>query len=329
MKTLANSRVLVTGAGGFIGSHLAERLTELGANTRAMVLYNSLGSRDWLDQSSLVDKMDVIFGDIRDNAFVREAMEGVDYVFHLAALIGIPYSYHAPESYVQTNVTGTLNVLQAARACKTRRVIHTSTSEAYGTALFAPITEEHPLQAQSPYAATKIAADKLVQSYNLSFDLDAVIVRPFNTFGPRQSARAVIPTIISQILAGKKKIALGSLHPTRDLNFVSNTVDAFLAAAVSPDAKGTEIHFGSNREISIGDLANLIAKLMDAKVTFHSESERIRPENSEVERLIADNSKAKRILKWEPKVSLEDGLKTTIAWMRDHLSMYKPDKYAV
>ncbi|CAN5788294.1 NAD-dependent 4,6-dehydratase LegB [soil metagenome] len=329
MSSLPNSRVLVTGAGGFIGSHLTERLAALGARTRALVHYNSLGSWGWLENSPAASQIEVLSGDVRDPAFVHHAMRDVDYVFHLAALIGIPYSYHAPESYVQTNIIGTLNVLQAARALGTRRVLHTSTSEVYGTAQFAPMTELHPLQGQSPYSATKIGADKLVQSFHLSFGLDVVTVRPFNTFGPRQSARAVIPTIITQILAGKKRISLGSLHPTRDMNFVANTVDAYVAAATAPDAKGEEIHFGSDREIAIGDLASLIVRLMDADVEIHSEDQRLRPKSSEVERLIASNDKALRLVGWQPRVSLEDGLTETIAWLRQHLEKYKPDLYAV
>lgn len=318
--------VLITGAGGFIGSHLAERLAEAGAKTRAMVRYDSRSSRGWLEKSPLASRITFIAGDIRDAAFVREAMTGVDCVFHLAALIAIPYSYHAPASYVETNITGTLNVLQAARELGTERVLVTSTSEVYGTAREVPIPETHPLQGQSPYSATKIAADKLAEAYHLSFNLPVVTVRPFNTFGPRQSARAVIPTIISQVMAGRP-LKLGSLTPTRDLNYVSNTVDGFLASARAPEAVGQVINFGSGREISIGDLAHLIMDLMGTRVAIHTEPERLRPEKSEVQRLLADNSRAERLLNWRPAASLEDGLAATIGWFRSHLDLYRPDEY--
>ena len=318
--------VLITGAGGFIGSHLAERLAEAGAKTRAMVRYDSRSSRGWLEKSPLASRITFIAGDIRDASFVREAMTGVDCVFHLAALIAIPYSYHAPASYVETNITGTLNVLQAARELGTERVLVTSTSEVYGTAQEVPIPETHPLQGQSPYSATKIAADKLAEAYHLSFNLPVVTVRPFNTFGPRQSARAVIPTIISQVMAGRP-LKLGSLTPTRDLNYVSNTVDGFLASAQAPKAVGQVINFGSGREISIGDLAHLIMDLMGTRVAIHTEPERLRPEKSEVQRLLADNSRAERLLNWRPAASLEDGLTATIGWFRSHLDLYRPDEY--
>lgn len=319
-------KVLVTGAGGFIGSHLTERLVELGAETRALVRYNSRGFRGWLDHSEHASKIEFFAGDIRDAAFVREAMADVEHVFHLAALIAIPYSYHAPASYVETNVTGTLNVLQAGRDLGTKRILVTSTSEVYGTALEVPITESHPLQGQSPYSATKIAADKLAEAYHLSFNLPVVTVRPFNTFGPRQSARAVIPTIITQVLAGRE-LNLGSLSPTRDLNYVANTVDGFLACAQAPDAIGQVVNLGSGREISIGDLAHLIMDLMKVRVAIHSESERLRPEKSEVQRLLADSSRAERLLDWRPATSLEDGLTATIEWFRTHLNLYRPDEY--
>lgn len=319
-------KVLVTGAGGFIGSHLTERLVELGAETRALVRYNSRGFRGWLDHSEHASKIEFFAGDIRDAAFVREAMADVEHVFHLAALIAIPYSYHAPASYVETNVTGTLNVLQAGRDLGTKRILVTSTSEVYGTALEVPITESHPLQGQSPYSATKIAADKLAEAYHLSFNLPVVTVRPFNTFGPRQSARAVIPTIITQVLAGRE-LNLGSLSPTRDLNYVANTVDGFLACAQAPDAIGQVINLGSGREISIGDLAHLIMDLMKVRVAIHAEPERLRPEKSEVQRLLADSSRAERLLDWRPTTSLEDGLTATIEWFRAHLNLYRPDEY--
>ena len=318
--------VLVTGAAGFIGSHLAERLNSLGAKTRVLTRYNSRGARGWLDGSKAAEGIQFHEGDVRDAAFVREAMQGVDTVFHLAALIAIPYSYQAPASYVETNVSGTLNVLQAARDLGTQRVLVTSTSEVYGTALTVPIAESHPLQGQSPYSATKIAADKLAESYHLSFNLPVVTVRPFNTFGPRQSARAVIPAIISQIMAGRD-LKLGSLSPTRDLNYVSNTVEGFLAAAEHESAIGKTINFGSGREISIGDLALLIMKLMGREVAIHTDEQRLRPEKSEVQRLLADNTLATQLMGWTPAVSLEEGLGHTIEWFRDHLHLYRTDSY--
>lgn len=322
-------RVLVTGAGGFIGSHLAERLAELGAEVRAMVRYSSAGTWGWLEESPLRSRFRVVAGDLQDRDSVREAMQGCEVVFHLGALIAIPYSYSAPVSYVRVNVEGTLNVLQSARELGVRRLVHTSTSEVYGTALYAPIDEKHPLQGQSPYSASKIGADKLVESFHRSFGVPAVTVRPFNTFGPRQSARAVIPTIITQILAGKERIELGNLTPTRDLNYVANTVAAFLAAARSEQAVGQTIHFGSGREISIGDLALLIARLMDRRIEIVQTGERHRPGKSEVERLIADNRLALATLDWRPTVTLEDGLAQTIAWLGRNLGRYKPGQYTV
>lgn len=255
-------------------------------------------------------------------------MQGVEIVFHLAALIAIPYSYHAPASYVRTNIEGTLNVLQAARELNIERVVHTSTSEVYGTARFVPISEEHPLQGQSPYSASKIGADKIAEAFHLSFDVPVVTVRPFNTFGPRQSARAVIPTIITQCLAGTT-VRLGSLHPTRDLNYVSNTVEGFLRAATAIEAVGKTINLGSGREISIGDLAKTIARLVDVDVTIEEDEQRLRPGGSEVERLLADNTLAQSLLGWKPTVSLEEGLTLTIDWMRQHLDMYRPHDYVV
>lgn len=317
---------LVTGAGGFIGSHLAERLVEMGARVRAMVHYNALDSWGWLNASPLVNDMVVIPGDITDRGSVRHAMEGCEYVFHLAALIAIPYSYRAPASYVRTNVEGTLNVLETARESGVKRLMHTSTSEVYGTARYVPIDEAHPLQGQSPYSATKIGADKLAEAFHLSFDLPVVTIRPFNTFGPRQSARAVIPAIITQCLSGET-VRLGNLNPTRDLNFVSNTVDGFIAAADAPDAPGQTINLGSGREIRIGDLAELIGRLTATAVHIESENVRIRPEKSEVERLLASNDKAKILLGWFPRVSLEEGLDRTIGWMRAHLDRYRPGVY--
>lgn len=321
-------RVLVTGAGGFIGSHLAERLVELGASVRAFTHYNALGTWGWLDQSELASEMEVVAGDICDRDCVHEAMRGVDIVFHLAALIAIPYSYRAPESYVRTNVIGTLNVAQAARELGTSRMVHTSTSETYGTARYVPIDEKHPLQGQSPYSASKLSADKMAESFHLSFDVPLVTVRPFNTFGPRQSARAVIPTIITQCLVGET-VRLGSLTPTRDLNYVGNTVDGFLKAATSPKAVGRTINLGSGREISVGDLAKLIGEIMGQQVRIECDENRLRPNNSEVERLLADNSLAAELLDWRPEVDLETGLATTINWMREHVKRYRPGVYVI
>jgi len=321
-------KVLVTGAGGFIGSHLTERLVERGAKVRAFVHYNALGTWGWLDESPVRGDIEVIAGDVCDRDSVRQAMQDTEIVFHLAALIGIPYSYYAPLSYVRTNIEGTLNVLQSARELSTERVIHTSTSEAYGTAQYVPIDEEHPLQGQSPYSATKIGADKLAEALHLSFGLPVVTVRPFNTFGPRQSARAVIPTIITQCLTGNV-VRLGNLAPTRDLNYVSNTVDGFILAAEVPEAIGRTINLGSGREISIGDLAKLIIRLVGRSIEIESEEERVRPVASEVDRLLADNTLARTVLGWEPAISLEEGLERTIEWVQQHLGRYRPDVYAV
>jgi NAD dependent epimerase/dehydratase len=323
-----NRKVLVTGAGGFIGSHLSERLTREGASVRAMVHYNALGVSGWLDHSGLRGEMEIFAGDITDRDSVCRAVAGCETVFHLAALIAIPYSYHAPASYVRTNIEGTLNVLSAAREEKTPRVLCTSTSEVYGTARYAPIDEAHPLQGQSPYSASKIGADKMAEAFHASFDVPVTIVRPFNTFGPRQSARAVIPTIISQILRGGE-VKLGNTHPTRDLNFVENTVDAFLCAAQNDKAIGRTVHFGSGREISIGDLATLIAGLMGVTPCISREDERLRPPASEVERLLADNRLAADLLDWKPAVSLEEGLEKTIAWFRARGAVEGADKYVI
>jgi dTDP-glucose 4,6-dehydratase len=320
--------VLVTGAGGFIGSHLAERLVELGANLRAFVHYNALDTHGWLDRSPLSEQMTVIAGDIADRDSIREALLGVDTVFHLAALIAIPYSYRAPASYVRTNVEGTLNVVQGAREAGCRRVVHTSTSEVYGTARYVPIDEEHPQSGQSPYSATKIGADKIAESFYRSFGLPLVTVRPFNTYGPRQSARAVIPTIITQVLADRP-VSLGNLSPTRDLNYVSNTVDGFISAAQSPRAVGETINLGSGREISIGDLARLIGELAGRAVDVRGDDARLRPTASEVERLLASNLKAQVLLDWSPCVPLEAGLRLTIDWFAEHMNCYRPGTYVV
>lgn len=321
--------VLVTGAGGFIGSHLAERLAREGARVRALVHYNALGSWGWLDRSPLAGQMEVLAGDITDPAWARRATRGCQVVFHLAALIAIPYSYLAPASYVRTNLEGTLNLLQAALEAQVERFVHTSTSEVYGTARQVPISEEHPLCGQSPYSASKIAADKMAEAFHLSFGLPVVTARPFNTFGPRQSARAVIPTIISQCLAGQP-LKLGNLHPTRDLNYVGNTVDGFLAAAAAgSQALGRAINLGSGREISIGDLARLICRLTGRPEEIETEEARLRPSGSEVERLLADNRLAAQLLDWQPAVSLEDGLQETIAWLADNLERYRPGVYVL
>ena len=321
--------VLVTGAGGFIGSHLTERLVTLGAKTTAMVHYRSDGSWGWLDQSPHMEAIEVIAGDICDRDSVVNAMGKADIVFHLAALIGIPYSYHAAASYVRTNIEGTLNVLQAARSAGVKRVVHTSTSEVYGSAQTVPIDENHPLQAQSPYSATKIGADKLAEAFHLSFELPVVTMRPFNTYGPRQSARAVIPTIIMQALSGKS-IQLGNLTPTRDFNYVADTVDGFIRMAECPGALGQVINIGSGKEISIGDLASLIIKLTGVEgVQLTTDTDRVRPEGSEVDRLCADNKKAADILDWSPNHTLEEGLVETIEWIRTNLDRYRPTSYAI
>lgn len=319
-------KVLVTGAGGFIGSHLTEELVRRGARVRAFVHYNALGRWGWLDVSPLKDEIEIVAGDIADRDSVRGAVSGVDVVFHLAALIGIPYSYQAPSSYVQTNIIGTLNVLQSALENSAERVVHTSTSEAYGTAQYVPIDEAHPLQGQSPYAATKIGADKLAESFYRSFELPVATIRPFNTYGPRQSARAVIPTIITQALS-KPEIRLGNLVPTRDLNFVLDTVAGFIRMAAEPLAIGQVIHIGSGKEISIGDLAALILKLMGKDIPIVTEDQRLRPEASEVDRLCADNTKAGELLNWEPRFTLPEGLRQTIDWIEKNLENYRPAAY--
>lgn len=324
----SDKKVLVTGAGGFIGSHLTERLVELGAETRAFVRYSSTGSWGWLDQSTRKNDIEVVLGDIRDQDTVIHAVAGVDIIFHLAALIAIPYSYQAPLSYVRTNVEGTLNVLQAAQRAESEAVVHTSTSEVYGTARTVPIDENHPLQGQSPYSASKIGADKIAESFHLSFGLPVVTVRPFNTFGPRQSARAVIPTIITQALNGSE-IRLGNLEPTRDLNFVADTVEGFIKAAETPKAIGETINLGSGREISIRDLAALILKLMNRDIPIALEGARVRPENSEVDRLLADSRKGQSILGWTPRHSLEEGLAATIDWIRENSERYRTGIYVV
>ena len=331
------SKILITGSDGFIGSHLTEALVRAGHSVRAFAMYNSFNSWGWLDQSptDIRDNLDVFAGDIRDPHGVKTAMKGCDTVLHLAALIAIPYSYHSPDTYIDTNIKGTLNVLQAARELGVKRVVHTSTSEVYGSARFVPITEEHPLQGQSPYSATKIAADQLAYSFYASFGLPVTIARPFNTYGPRQSARAVIPTIITQIANGKKQIKLGAVSPTRDFNFVHDTVAGFIAAMKSDKGLGEVINFGSNFEISIGDTAQLIAEAMNCKIEIITDEVRLRPENSEVERLWADNSKAKTLFGWQPNYGGRDGFKRGIAetaqWFArpENLRGYKADVYNI
>jgi NAD dependent epimerase/dehydratase len=332
---LEGRKILVTGAGGFIGSHLAERLVVEGCRVRAFVHYNSGNSWGWLDEvpTDVRESLEVVAGDIRDPGGVRTAMEGCGVVFHLAALIGIPFSYHSPDSYVDTNVKGTLNVLQAAREHGVEKVVHTSTSEVYGTARAVPIAEDHPLQGQSPYSATKIGADQLAASFHSSFGLPVATIRPFNTYGPRQSARAVIPTVITQIESGKRELRLGALLPTRDFTFVADTVAGFVAVAKSDRSVGEVVNVGSNFEISIGKLAELILDVMGARAELVTDEARLRPDRSEVERLWADNSKAKRLAAWEPsyggEAGLRRGLAETVAWFRDaaNLRRYKPGLY--
>ncbi len=330
-------KILVTGADGFIGSHLVETLMRLGYNVKAFTLYNSFNKWGWLDSldKSVLSEIEVFSGDIRDPYGVKNAMEGCDTVLHLAALIAIPYSYHSPDTYIDTNIKGTLNILQAARSLNVERIIHTSTSEVYGTARFVPITEEHPLQGQSPYSASKIGADQLAYSFYTSFELPVITIRPFNTYGPRQSARAVIPTIITQLANGLDVLKLGSIHPTRDFNYVQDTVDGFIAALKAENVFGETINLGSNFEISIGDTVNVIAELMNKSITIETDDIRLRPKDSEVERLWADNKKAADLLHWKPKYGglegFKAGLSNTIEWFSkpENLSNYKSDIYNV
>jgi NDP-hexose 4,6-dehydratase len=327
--------VAVTGADGFIGSHLVEHLVERGHRVRALAQYNSFGTWGWLDSldAGVLDQVDVVPGDVRDPACVLELVHDAEVVYHLAALIAIPYSYSAPRSYVETNVLGTLHVLEAVRACGTPRLVHTSTSETYGTARTVPIREDHPLQTQSPYAASKLGADKLVESYHASFEVPAVTLRPFNTFGPRQSARAVIPTVVSQIAAGAETIQLGMLDPTRDFTFVRDTASAFatLGEAPADGVVGELFNAGTGAEISIGDLAAEIARLMGREVAITADPARVRPEKSEVMRLVCDSTKLKRHTEWRPQYDLAAGLKLTIDWFCDpaNLARYKTDLYNV
>jgi NAD dependent epimerase/dehydratase len=334
---LTGKKVLVTGADGFIGSHLTEHLVALGADVRAFVYYNSFNSWGWLDEADAAVRraLDVFPGDIRDPNGVRTAMKDCDVVLHLAALIAIPYSYHSPDTYVDTNVKGTLNVVQAARDLGVERVVHTSTSEVYGTARFVPITEEHPLQGQSPYSASKIGADQIATSFHLSFGTPVSVIRPFNTYGPRQSSRAVIPTIITQIAAGARELRLGAVHPTRDFNFVADTVRGFVAVAECDQAVGRVVNVGSNFEITVGDTARMIAEVMQSEVEITSDEQRLRPAASEVERLWADNTLARELAGWSPQYAGRDGLRRglaeTVEWFRnpDNLRRYKAGLYNV
>ena len=325
------SKVLVTGAGGFIGSHLTELLLREGIEVKAFVHYNALGTWGWIDTfpKELKDSIEVFAGDIRDPHGVREAMKGCEAVFHLAALIAIPFSYHSPDSYVDTNVKGTLNVLQAARDLGGIRVLVTSTSEVYGTAKYVPIDENHPFQGQSPYSATKIGADRLAESFYRSFDLPVTLVRPFNTFGPRQSARAVIPTIITQLLSGKKEIRLGSLTPTRDFNYVKDTANGFYQIYLSDQTIGQEINIATQKEISIGDLANELIQQINPEAKIVCDEQRLRPEKSEVNRLLGSNQKIRQLTDWRPRYSFESGLAETIDFLRLNMNRYKTDIYNV
>lgn len=322
-------KIFITGAGGFIASHLAEKLVQEGHSVRAFIRYNSRNSWGWLEDSHLRKSIDIISGDIRDFDLVKKAVSGCDTVFHLAALIGIPYSYVSPLAYVKTNVEGTYNVLQAARENGRTKVIHTSTSEIYGTAQYVPIDETHPVNPQSPYSASKASADFLALSFYRSFELPVAVVRPFNTYGPRQSARAIIPTIIGQILEGKKKILLGNLAPTRDLTYVEDTVSGFLAAARTDKIIGEIVNLGTGTDISIGDLAKQIASMMDKDIEIGEDPQRIRPAKSEVERLLSSPDKMKRLTGWEAKTSLAEGLEKTIQWLSERKDLYKSDLYNI
>jgi len=328
---LKGKKVLVTGAEGFIGSHLTERLVELGADVTALVQYNSFNNWGWIEtfDKNIKDNIRVVLGDVREYDGMKKIIKGQEIVFHLAALIAIPYSYISPMAYVKTNVEGTTNVLEACREFGIQKVVHTSTSETYGTALYVPIDEKHPLQGQSPYSASKIGADKIAESYYRSYNLPVVTLRPFNTYGPRQSARAVIPTIITQILSGVEEIKLGSLSPTRDFNYVKDTVEAFIKVAECDNTIGEVINAGSNYEISIGDLVKKIINLIGKEVRIVCDEKRIRPEKSEVNRLWADNEKIKKLTGWQPRYTLDEGLKETIKWIEHNLVYYKTNIYNV
>ena len=329
----ADKKILVTGADGFIGSHLTEELVREGYSVRAFVMYNSFGHWGWLEQSppEIKKAVEIMAGDIRDRAFVLKAVVGVDYLFHLASLIAIPYSYQAEESFVDTNVKGTLNLLQAARETGVEKFFHTSTSEIYGSARQIPMDENHPVSGQSPYAATKIAADAMAEAFHRSYDIPLTVLRPFNTYGPRQSARAIIPAIITQIAAGKKEIRLGSLAPKRDFTFVEDIARAFTAAVEKDNLNGEVINIGSGEDIAIGELAEKIAGLMRKSVKIVRDPERVRPDKSEVQQLVCDRSKAERLLGWRPETALDDGLEKTIAWFSEekNLAGYKTDRYNI
>ena len=331
LKMGKHKTILITGADGFIGSHLTEMLLRKGHKVRALAFYNSFNNWGWLEDIVQPENLEVISGDIRDPFFCTEITKNIDQVFHLAALIGIPYSYVAPDSYIDTNIQGTLNICNAARINDVERIIHTSTSEVYGTAKYVPIDENHPIQPQSPYSASKIGADSMAMSFYNSFDLPLTIARPFNTYGPRQSARAVIPTIISQIASGNDVVKIGDTSPTRDFNFVEDTCRGLFAIADSKDTMGEIINIGSNYEISILDTFNLIKNIMKTDIELETDSSRLRPPNSEVERLWCDNTKIKRLTGYEPKITIEEGLKKTVSWFynSDNLNRYKPDIYNV
>ena len=328
---LKNKRILVTGSEGFIGSHLVERLLNEGAQVKAFVLYNSFNCWGWLEtfKKSALKKINIITGDIRDFSTVYNAMEGVDMVFNLAALIGIPFSYRSQDSYVDTNIKGTLNILQAARRMKIEKIIHTSTSEVYGSAQYIPIDEKHPINPQSPYAASKASADYLALSFYSSFDLPVAIIRPFNTFGPRQSARAVIPAIIIQILTGKTSIRLGNVDTTRDFNYVLNIVDAFLQVAQTPHTEGQIYNAGSGRDISIRELVGMVSGILDTKVKIVHDGARFRPQKSEVMQLVCDFTKINSVCRWRPVISIEKGIELTCKWLKDNQDKYKPEIYNI
>lgn len=323
--------VLVTGADGFIGSHLVEELVKSGEKVRAFAFYNSFNTWGWLDSlpNDILNEIDVFTGDIRDPNGVRTAMNGIDTVYHLAALIAIPFSYHSPDSYVDTNIKGTLNILQSARDLETRRVLVTSTSEVYGTAQYVPIDEKHPFQGQSPYSATKIGADRMAESFYRSFETPVTIVRPFNTYGPRQSNRAVIPTIITQLLAGYEEIKLGSLLPTRDFNYVKDTVNGFITLANADNVIGEEINIATQKEISIGELAEELIRQINPNAKIVTDDDRLRPEKSEVNRLLGSNEKIMRLTDWQPQYSFEEGLAETIEFFRQNLDKYKTNLYNI
>jgi NAD dependent epimerase/dehydratase len=328
---LSGKKVLVTGADGFIGSHLVEYLLSKNCSVKAFCYYNSFNTWGWIDTfpPQVQKQLEIFTGDIRDPNGVRTAVKDVDVIFHLAALIAIPFSYHSPDNYVDTNIKGTLNILQAARDFQVNKILVTSTSEVYGTALYVPIDEKHPRQGQSPYSATKIGADSIAESFYRSFDLPVTIVRPFNTFGPRQSARAVIPTIITQLLNGKNEIQLGAIHPTRDLLYVKDTVNAFATIAESENVKGEEINIATQQEISVGDLAQKLIDIINPRAKIITDDQRMRPEKSEVERLLGSNEKITRLTGWKPKYTLDEGLNETIKWFEDksNLVKYKANIY--